>query len=49
VPATPPQLAAQNSGSISMRGYLNKWREITPVMGLFAQEWELRWFVLSGR
>lgn len=36
------QLHAACSGSINMQGYLLKHRPITQLMGLFAQEWEMR-------
>ncbi|KAF8065886.1 DGAT1C [Scenedesmus sp. PABB004] len=41
-------LHAAHSGSITMQGYLNKHRPMSGLHGLFAQEWELRYFVLSG-
>jgi hypothetical protein len=31
-----------------MQGYLNKYKPVSQLMGLFSQEWELRYFVLSG-
>jgi len=37
------QLHAAYSGSINMQGYLIKHRPVTQLMGLFAQEWEMRW------
>jgi hypothetical protein len=45
------QLHAAYSGSINMQGYLLKHRPVTQLMGLFAQEWEMRWGVseLLGR
>lgn len=37
------QLHAAYSGSVNMQGYLLKHRPVRQLMGLFAQEWELRW------
>jgi hypothetical protein len=37
-----PQLRAAHSGRITMQGYLLKHRPVTQLMGLFAQEWEMR-------
>lgn len=31
-----------------MQGYLTKHRPLGQLSGLFAQEWELRYFVLKG-
>jgi hypothetical protein len=39
----PLQLHAAYSGSINMQGFLLKHRPVTQLMGLFAQEWEMRW------
>ena len=36
------QLHAAYSGNVTMQGYLLKHRPVTQLMGLFAQEWEMR-------
>ncbi|KAI8469478.1 MAG: MBOAT, membrane-bound O-acyltransferase family-domain-containing protein [Monoraphidium minutum] len=42
-------LYAAQTGAVTMRGYLSKHTPAGPqLMGLFAQEWELRYFVLAG-
>lgn len=42
LPLRSVQLHAAYSGSISMQGHLLKHRPVTQLMGLFAQEWEMR-------
>jgi len=42
------QLRLAQRGGADLRGHLSKWNPDAGQQGIFSQDWELRYFVLSG-
>lgn len=43
------QLRLAQRGDVDLRGHLSKWNPDASAQGIFTQDWELRYFVLSGQ
>lgn len=43
-----PQLRLAQRGGVDLQGHLSKFNPDAAEQGIFAQDWELRYFVLSG-
>lgn len=42
------QLRLAQRGDVDLRGHLSKFNPDATTLGIFSQDWELRYFVLSG-
>jgi hypothetical protein len=45
---SPPQLRLAQRGGVDLQGHLSKFNPDAAEQGIFSQDWELRYFVLSG-
>lgn len=47
-PSTTVQLRLAQLGGVDLQGHLSKFNPDAAEQGIFSQDWELRYFVLSG-